>query len=335
MDVRKIPLDKIVVDKNNPRSVVEEVDELAQSIQQHGQHEPVSVEDLGNGKFLLQNGHRRFNAKLKIQKDTKSPQTLLAIVYKSLSDEERLIKQAQIDSQTKTLSPKDRDKLWEKLYKNKKYTTAEFAKLIGVSTTSVGAFIDRLGLPEHLKKLDLSQSILNETKGLDKKTRNRVIGFAQKNDIGSRVIRDVVKNVREADPKVAGAFLGGKIDLEDMKKLKGLAPERAEVGIQAIQRMRKDIKSVPKSLDTAKLDELTRKKVMDAQQFIKRLQDEMVQTMMQMGKIEGVLEKIEADKLDEHFDAGMKTSLIRYLTEMDERTKTAMQLVERTIDRWR
>lgn len=335
MEVQKIPISKLVVDKNNPRSEMGDIEGLAGSLKEHGQHEPISVEELGNGKYLINNGHRRYNAALKIEKDTKVPQTLQCIVHKTLSEKDRLIKQAQIDSQTKTLSMKERDALWAKLYKVGNYSVPEFAKLMGVSTTVISDFLDREQLPAHIKKMELSPSLLKETRLLDKDTRGKIIKHAHEKDIGSRQMRVIVKEIKDAPQKVVNAYLNNRLDLEDIKKLKALPEDRQQIGIEAIGRMKKAIKSVPKQLDKSKVEIKYGKKTLTASQFVRRMQEEITKTSLQISALDSVLDKIESDKLDQHFDERMKQTLAKYLNEMHITIVPVMGKIEKAIGKWR
>lgn len=64
LSAQNIPLDQIVPDPSQPRTRFDEdaLTELAQSIQSEGIIQPLIVEDLGDGRYLLRAGERRWRA---------------------------------------------------------------------------------------------------------------------------------------------------------------------------------------------------------------------------------------------------------------------------------
>lgn len=69
MHVQKIKLSQIEVDKGQPRKDIINVGELASSINKEGLMSPIEVIDLGNSKYRIIDGERRFSAYKLLKKE--------------------------------------------------------------------------------------------------------------------------------------------------------------------------------------------------------------------------------------------------------------------------
>lgn len=338
MKIEKIALSKLVTDKLNPREGLDELEELADSIQKNGQQIPLNVEDLKDGTFLINNGHRRQMAFKIIKKRTKTEPFVDCIVENKLTPEERLIKQAVIDVQTKNWSVENRDAAWKKIWSTNKYNKGEFEKLIGTNQLAVELFLDRIGLDEELKKLNLGSNMIAETKGLEENTRKSLLKKVAKEGTGRTELREIVKIVRNTSNTVKDALINGEITVEQAEQLKGLKEEKQTIAIEAIKSMNKQIKTIPKLVEKDKITHRKNEKInkiIQLQQFIDKLQHEIGTASSQMMAIEGILQQIEEDELDKVFNDKLKNSLAMVLGELQETIGPTTERIKKTIEKWR
>lgn len=335
MEIEEIKLTNIVPDKNNPRGTQEEIEELAESLQTNGQLKPIDVEDLGNGKYLVTDGNRRFKGFELIYKKTKKIPTVKCIVYKTLSPFERLIKQAQIDSQSKIYDVRARDILWTKIWKSGKYTKAEFRKLLGVKAASVEDYFDRMGVDDDIKKLDVNAGIMQETKILKGENRKKIIKFAVEHGKGAIALRQDVTVLKDASDELIDSFSKGEIDRDDVVKMKDLPQQKQLIAIETLKHLKKQAKTVPRLV---KDDEIT-EEIMEtpkgqAHKFLMRLETEIGKAVLQMNAIEGVLDMFEEKKLDGEFDTKTKKPLVLCLKDLQKAIVPASNRIEKTIQKW-
>jgi ParB-like chromosome segregation protein Spo0J len=337
MKIEKITLSKLVTDKLNPRESLEELEELADSIQKNGQQIPLNVEDLKDGTFLINNGHRRQMAFKLIKKRTKTEPLVDCIVENKLTPEERLIKQAVIDVQTKNWSVEDRDAAWKKIWTTQKYNKTEFEKLLGTNQLAVELFLDRMGLDEEIKKLNLGSNMIAETKGLEENTRAALLKKVAKEGTGRTELREIVKIVRNTSNTIKDALIKGEINVEQAEQLKGLKEEKQAIAIETIKSMNKQIKTIPKLVEKDKITRRNEKinKIIQLQQFIDKLQHEIGNASSQMMAIEGILQQIEEDELDKVFNNKLKNSLAMVLQELQETIGPTTNRIKKTIEKWR
>ena len=62
--ILEVPLDKIIANPFQPRRIFEQekIDELAESIKQHGVFQPIIVKKLKDNSYMIVSGERRFRA---------------------------------------------------------------------------------------------------------------------------------------------------------------------------------------------------------------------------------------------------------------------------------
>ena len=335
MKIEEIKLTDIVPDKNNPRGTPEEIEELAESLQANGQFKPLDVEDLGNGKYLVTDGNRRFKGFELIYKKTNQIPAIKCIVYKTLSPFERLVKQAQIDSQSKIFDVRARDILWSKLWNSGKYTKTEFRKLLGVKTASIEDYFDRSGVDDDIKKLDVNAGIMQETKVLKGENRKKIIKFAVEQGKGAIALRQDIMVLKDASDELIDSFSKGEIDRDDVNKMKDLPQQKQVIAIETLKHLKKQAKTVPRLVRD---DEITSENVnlpkMQAHKFLMKLETEISKAVLQMNAIEGVLDTFEEDKLDDQFDSKTKKPLVLCLKDLQKAIIPASNRLEKTIKKW-
>jgi ParB/RepB/Spo0J family partition protein len=337
MEIKKLKLSQLVTDKKNPRIDYEEIEELANSIQKNKQLQPLSVEDLRDGHFLIMDGHRRKMAFDLIKKKTKTDPVVECLITTELSEDERLVKRAAIDAQTKNLSVPERDELWVKIWKKNKYSEQEFAKNIGVPSSQVKHFLDRQNLTPSIKKLNMNAGILQETISLPKEHREKVLKYASKTGIGAMGLRQQVKELKGASDVLVNSFTKQEIDIDAVKQLKGLREDKQELAIANIVANKKHIAKIPTLVKDTKIkpkNEAEQKRI-TAQIFMNRLNDEISKTGTQIRLIRAVLEQIEEDKIEEHLNVNMKKGTSEMLSSLIDDVNEASALFKTYEKKWR
>lgn len=338
MEIKQIPLSKLVPDKDNPRHEMDEINELADSLQEHGQEQPCTVEDLKDGRFLLDDGHRRYPAFKLLEKRIKKEPIIACIVKQSLSPEERLLKRCVIDAQRKNFTVQERDAAWKRLWdihsKKKGFTKAGFAKLLGVPVNGVDNFVDRMQIGEtFLKKLNISPAVLEETKHLKPEKRKKILKYISEKGLGGRPVRQMTKIVRDASDAIVEALVSDNLTMDQAKKLKHLSENKQKVAIDNIKATKKHMDKIPKLVDK-KPEKEEDKGPVSAQEFIERLQEEVLNTSSQMAMIEGTLEEIDEKNLEQYFTPTMIEALKLSLEELNKNIKPAILRIEKVIKKW-
>ncbi|MBM0201845.1 ParB/RepB/Spo0J family partition protein [Micromonospora sp. STR1s_5] len=110
----------------NARKHLGDVEELAMSIKEGGQEEPITVHDCGNGTYEVHEGHRRLAAIQLI----KYPY-VLAVLRRRFDDAERLTKQVKIHAQRQAFDPMDEALAFHELMFKHNHSREKIAREIG------------------------------------------------------------------------------------------------------------------------------------------------------------------------------------------------------------
>jgi ParB family chromosome partitioning protein len=147
-EVIDIPVDSIFPNPKQPREQFnhQELEELIESVKEHGIIQPLLVSDIGGGKFELIAGERRLRA-AKIA----GLQTAPAIV-KQVKDQEKLELALIENIQRQNLNPIEEAKAYKYLNEALKLTHEEIAKRIGKSRPLVTNTLRLLELPPEIQK---------------------------------------------------------------------------------------------------------------------------------------------------------------------------------------
>ncbi|WP_431976023.1 ParB/RepB/Spo0J family partition protein [Micromonospora haikouensis] len=111
---------------SNARADIGDVTELAMSIKEDGQEEPITVYERGDGTYGVHEGHRRLAAIQKIH----APY-VVAIVRRGLDDAHRLTKQVKIHAHRAAFNPMDEALAFHELMFRHGRTREEIARTIG------------------------------------------------------------------------------------------------------------------------------------------------------------------------------------------------------------
>jgi len=149
VQVRELPLESIEVSSHQPRRefAEEKLSELAASIQEHGVLQPIVVRELGNGRFQLIAGERRWRACKALGKER-----IPAVVREVSEIEARAISLVE-NLQRDDLSPLEEAGVYRELTEEFGLTQEELARKVGKSRSHVANILRLLSLPPSLQEL--------------------------------------------------------------------------------------------------------------------------------------------------------------------------------------
>lgn len=147
--VLQIPIGSIVPNPDQPRFVFAErqLAELADSIREHGILQPLTVSDLGQGKYELIAGERRLQAAKKADLVT------VPAIVRQVDTRKRLELAIIENVQRHDLNAIEEARSYDKLQKEYDLTQEEVAKRVGKSRSSVANLIRLLELPIETQRL--------------------------------------------------------------------------------------------------------------------------------------------------------------------------------------
>lgn len=154
----KCEIEKISPNQQQPRSYFDEegLEELAQSIKEHGVIQPLVVLAQKDGTYQLIAGERRLRASQRagLQK--------VPVIIRDMASDESLLELALIENiQRKDLNVIEEAEAYNKLIIKFKYTQEQTAQRVGKKRSTITNILRLLQLPEYIKK-DLEQGSLTE-----------------------------------------------------------------------------------------------------------------------------------------------------------------------------
>ena len=147
--VQKIALNKIIPNRFQPRRVIDEakLQELAQSIQEHGLTQPiVVVYDAGMDKYEIVVGERRFRAS-----QLAGLTEIDALVHKALSDQQMCALALIENIQREDLNPIETALGYRNLMNKFGISQTDLAQYCGKSKGAVSNSLRLLELPQHMQ----------------------------------------------------------------------------------------------------------------------------------------------------------------------------------------
>lgn len=150
-----IPLSEIQPDPNQPRKHFnpEELQELADSIKEHGVLQPLLVIEKANGEYELVAGERRFRASKLAGLAT------VPVIVKKMADQERLEVSLIENIQRADLNPIEEAFAYKRLIEEFDMTQEEVGIKVGKSRPAVANAIRLLDLPEEIQKALVDKKI--------------------------------------------------------------------------------------------------------------------------------------------------------------------------------
>ncbi len=151
-------IEKIIPNKHQPRSYFEEegLNELTQSIVEHGVIQPLVVMTQQDGYYQLIAGERRLRA------SKRAGLTKIPVIIRSVDNDDTLLELALIENiQRKDLNVIEEAEAYNKLIDRCNYTQEQAAKRVGKKRSTITNILRLLQLPGYIKN-DLEQGTLTE-----------------------------------------------------------------------------------------------------------------------------------------------------------------------------
>ncbi|WP_282174273.1 nucleoid occlusion protein [Cytobacillus firmus] len=154
-EVKKIPIDQIVPNRFQPRTVFddEKIEELSRTIHTHGIIQPIVVREFEDGQFEIIAGERRYRAMKKLGWE-EAP-----AIVKNLSDTETASVALIENLQREELSPIEEAVAYGKLLELHSLTQEALAQRLGKGQSTVANKLRLLKLPQPVQDALLNKSI--------------------------------------------------------------------------------------------------------------------------------------------------------------------------------
>lgn len=203
--IQEIPLDKIVANPFQPRSKIrnEQLQQLAQSIEEYGVIIPIMVTPTDNGLYQLIAGERRVRASRMLDEEQ-----IPALVREYTNEE--LVEISFLENlQREPIDAVDRAKTYRRLRKEKKTLTPdELSEKLGVPSEEIEGKDWILELPPITQEALSREIITTEHAKLmkeidDKKIHRKLIGKAYREDLAEYQIEHSIREYvpgKKADP---------------------------------------------------------------------------------------------------------------------------------------
>ncbi|MYA67979.1 MAG: ParB/RepB/Spo0J family partition protein [Gammaproteobacteria bacterium] len=236
-ELREIPIDLIRPGKFQPRQDMraQALEELAQSIHQQGVMQPVVVREIGQGRFELIAGERRWRA------CQLSGLKAIPALVKSASDRDVVSMSLIENIQREDLNPIEQAAALQRLQEEFGFTQQEVAKEVGKSRESVANLLRLLGLEPDvramLEKGELEMGHARALLGVSGPDQPKLARQVARKQLSVRQTEDLVRRhqsradatptTRERDPDILrlqeslSETLGSKVSIQHTAKGKG------------------------------------------------------------------------------------------------------------------
>jgi ParB family transcriptional regulator, chromosome partitioning protein len=154
-EIKKIPIDHIIPNRYQPRTVFddEKIEELARTIHIHGVIQPIVVREYDHEKFEIIAGERRWRAMKKLEWDE------VPAIVKNLSDSETASVALIENLQREELSPIEEAMAYGKLLEIHNLTQEALAQRLGKGQSTVANKLRLLKLPQEVQDALLNKLI--------------------------------------------------------------------------------------------------------------------------------------------------------------------------------
>jgi ParB family chromosome partitioning protein len=154
-EIKKIPIDHIIPNRYQPRTVFddEKIEELARTIHIHGVIQPIVVREYDQDKFEIIAGERRWRAMKKLEWEE------VPAIVKNLSDSETASVALIENLQREELSPIEEAMAYGKLLEIHNLTQEALAQRLGKGQSTVANKLRLLKLPQEVQDALLNKLI--------------------------------------------------------------------------------------------------------------------------------------------------------------------------------
>jgi len=145
-----VPIEQISPNPYQPRKTFNDasIEELSRSVREHGIIQPLVVTKIGDNKYRLIAGERRFRAAQKADLET------VPVVIKETMTDTDTLQVALIENiQREDLNPIEEAYAYHQLHEEFQLTQEEISKRVGKERSTVANFLRLLKLPDSVKKL--------------------------------------------------------------------------------------------------------------------------------------------------------------------------------------
>lgn len=147
----EIPIDRILPNPDQPRTIFDEADleQLSESIAEHGVIQPVTVERADNGFYILHDGERRWRASKLAGKTT-----IPAYIERGLNgagSRDRLVRAMVANIQRADLNPVEEGHAYQQMIDEHGMTVSQIVRTIGISQPRVNSRLKLLELDESIQ----------------------------------------------------------------------------------------------------------------------------------------------------------------------------------------
>jgi len=213
MELKEIPIDKITPHHLQPRELFDEgkIKELAASIEIQGLLQPIIVRKNGDGYQIIA-GERRWRAFLFLKK------TVIPSIVRDIKNDVIVAEKSLIENwQREDLTSVEKENMVSQIKEMGGYTYRELGNRMGISHTQVRRYIKAKEDRENLEPAgSISTRDLNQTRGLDDKTRKWLLGKLQSGEISKHNPEKVTKILKNVPESVKKAIVSEKVDIEDV-----------------------------------------------------------------------------------------------------------------------
>ena len=236
-ELREIPIDLIRPGKFQPRQDMraQALEELAQSIHQQGVMQPVVVREIGQGRFELIAGERRWRA------CQLSGLKAIPALVKTASDRDVVSMSLIENIQREDLNPIEQAAALQRLQEEFGYTQQEVAKEVGKSRESVANLLRLLGLEPDVRAMlengELEMGHARALLGVSGPEQSKLARQVARKQLSVRQTEDLVRRhtaksdptpaTRERDPDLLrleeslSEKLGSRVAIQHTAKGKG------------------------------------------------------------------------------------------------------------------
>lgn len=187
--ILEVALKKIIANPFQPRRIFDQtkIDELAESIKEHGVFQPIIVKKDKDASYMIVSGERRFRAANQV-----GLQAIPAIVRNYTEDKVAEIALAE-NLQREDLTPIEEAEAYQVVMNNLGITQTELATKVGKSRSHVTNMLGLLNLPKEIQSLLLNKEIsMGHARSLSKlKDKDVILGLAKKITEESLNVRQV------------------------------------------------------------------------------------------------------------------------------------------------